>query len=149
MTKAWERGSRTLFPEDLKPELIGQITTRVLSTRYPAYSIAGGVYDALTATRGRMYGIVNKEVYTAMDLFEEAEGIDIVPAAGVAVAALEKAVESRAIGKDDTILLNITGGGEKKLSGVKKIYDVEPVVISKKITEKGIEELLCDTLKKN
>ena len=149
MTKAWERGSRTLFPEDLKPELIGQITTRVLSTRYPAYSIAGGVYDALTATRGRMYGIVNKEVYTAMDLFEEAEGIDIVPAAGVAVAALEKAVESGAIGKDDTILLNITGGGEKKLSGVKKIYDVEPVVISKKITEKGIEELLCDTLKKN
>jgi cysteate synthase len=149
MTKAWEKGSRTLFPEDLRPELIGQITTRVLSTRYPAYSLTGGVYDALKATGGRMYGIVNKEVYTAMDLFEEAEGIDIVPAAGVAVAALEKAVKSGAVGKIDSILLNITGGGEKKLTGVKKIYDVEPVVISKKISPKNLEELLCVTLKIN
>jgi hypothetical protein len=62
---------------------------------------------------------------------------------------LEKAVKSGAVGKIDTILLNITGGGEKKLTGVKKIYDVEPVVISKKISPKNLEELLCVTLKIN
>ncbi len=43
-------------PSDLDPQLIPQITTRVLSTRYPAYSVKGGVFDALTATNGKMYG---------------------------------------------------------------------------------------------
>jgi cysteate synthase len=148
MVKAWEKKSRELFPEDLRPELIGQITTRVLSTRYPAYSVKGGVYDALAATEGRMYGIENKDVYRAMDLFEETEGIDIVPAAGVAVAALKRAAAHGGVGVRDTILLNITGGGEKRLGREKRTYDVDPRVISKKITEKEIDEILCETLKK-
>jgi cysteate synthase len=148
MAKAWEKGSRELFPEDLRPELIGEITTRVLSTRYPAYSVKGGVYDALSATAGMMYAIVNKEVYRAMDLFDETEGIDIVPAAGVAVAALKKAVEEGKVSKEDVILLNITGGGEKRLGRERKTYDVEPRVVSKHITEKEIEEMLCETLKR-
>src|SRR5208282_4402349 len=44
MVKAWEKQSRELFAEDLRPELIGCISTRVLSTRYPAYALKGGVY---------------------------------------------------------------------------------------------------------
>jgi cysteate synthase len=149
MLRAWEKNSRTLFPEDLRPELIGQITTRVLSTRYPAYSVKGGIYDALKATEGRMYGVENKDVYRAMELFEESEGIDIVPASGVAVAALKNAASQGIIRKRETVLLNITGGGEKRLGKEKRTFDVEPRVISKKITEKEIEELLCATLKKN
>jgi cysteate synthase len=148
MVKAWEKKSRELFPEDLRPELIGQITTRVLSTRYPAYSVKGGVFDALTATDGRMYGIENKDVYRAMDLFEETEEIDIVPAAAVAVAALKRAVAAGNVRAGDIILLNITGGGEKRLGREKKTYDVEPRVITKKITEKEIDQFLCETLKK-
>ena len=149
MVKAWWKDSRELFPEDLRPELIGQITTRVLSTRYPAYSIMGGVYDALKATNGMMYGIENEDVFSGMDLFEKTEGIDIVPAAGVAVAALREAVNIRAVRSVDSILLNITGGGEKRLGREKKVYNVEPRFVSKKITEPEIEELLCNTLKKN
>jgi cysteate synthase len=149
MLHAWEKGSRTLFPEDLDPALIPKITTRVLSTRYPAYSVKGGVYDALTATGGKMYGIVNEDVYAAMDLFEKTEGVDIVPASGVAVAVLWEAVEQGAIGKQETVLLNITGGGEKKLGKEKKIHAVEPRLVSKKITEKEIEEPLCHALKKS
>ncbi len=149
MLRAWEKGSRALFPDDLRPELIGQITTRVLSTRYPAYSVKGGVYDALKATGGRMYGVENREVYRAMELFAETEGIDIVPASGVAVAGLQTAVAQGIIKKEETVLLNITGGGEKRLGKEKRTYDVEPRMVSKKITEKEIEELLCETLKKN
>ncbi len=95
-----------------------------------------------------MYGIENKDVYRAMDLFEETEGIDIVPAAGVAVAALKAAVAAGNVRADEIILLNITGGGEKRLGKEKKTYDVEPRAISKKITEKEIEEILWETLKK-
>jgi cysteate synthase len=149
MVKAWEKESRRLFPEDLRPELLGEITTRVLSTRYPAYSVKGGVYDALRATGGKMYGITNEEVYAAMDIFESTEGIDISPAAGVAVASLKKAVSTTAVRRDDTILLNITGGGEKRLRKERKTYYVDPLVISKDISEKEIEELLCNAPKKS
>ena len=149
MVKAWEKGSRELFPEDLRPELIGEITTRVLSTRYPAYSVRGGVYDALTATGGKMYGIRNDEVFAAITLFLEAEGIDIVPAAGVAVAALREAVKAQLVQKNDTILLNITGGGEKLLGMDRKRHDIGPRFISKSVSEKEIEELLRDILKPN
>lgn len=148
MFNAWRKDSRMLFPEDLRPELIAEITTRVLSTRYPAYSVKGGVYDALRATGGKMYGVTNTAVYKAMETFEEYEGIDIVAAAGVAVASLEQAADKGLVKKGDVVLLNITGGGEKRLGRERKTYDVEPRVISKKIGEKEIEEILCETLKK-
>jgi cysteate synthase len=146
MVKAWEKGSRELFPEDLRPELIEQITTRVISTRYPAYSVQGGVYDALVATGGMVYGIENDQVFAAMEMFEKAEGIDIVPAAGVAVASLKKAIGEGHIDKHDTILLNITGGGENKLRETINTHRVTPVFVSKKISDKNLEELLCNLL---
>jgi cysteate synthase len=149
MTKAWERNSLTLDAQDTRPELIGEITTRVLSNRYPAYSVKGGVYDALKATGGRMYGILNEEVYRAMALFEETEGIDIVPASGVAVAALGNAVRAGAVKETDAVLLNITGGGEARLKREKETCRVSPFFVSKHITEKEIEELLCNALKEN
>jgi cysteate synthase len=147
MVKAWGKGSRELFSEDLNPELIEQITTRVISTRYPAYSIQGGVYDALEATGGRMYGIVNDNVFAAMEMFEKAEEIDIVPAAGVAVSALQQAVTEKHIDKSDTILLNITGGGEKRLRRHVETHRVHPEFVSKNISDEDIEVLLCNLRK--
>lgn len=149
MAKAWERRERRLEPEDLRPELIPAITTRVLSTRYPAYAIAGGVYDALGATGGQMYGVRNEEVYSAMALFERLEGVDIVPAAGVAVAALEQAVHGGVLRPDDIVLLNITGGGEKKLDPRVMTRRLRHYVVSKSVTDQEIEELLCPVLKKH
>jgi len=147
MVHAWAKESRQLFPEDLNPELINEITTRVISSRYPAYSMKGGVYDALGASGGAMYGIENDAVYESMDLFHEAEGIDIVPAAGVAVAALRKAVTGNRLNRKDLILLNITGGGEDRLKKEKETHRVKPVFVSKKISEEKLEELLCSLLK--
>ena len=39
------------------------------------------------------------------------EGIDVEPAAGVAIASLARAVRDGAIARDETVLLNVTGGG--------------------------------------
>jgi len=149
MMHAWNKRSRALFPEDLNPELISRITTRVLSSRYPAYSVQGGVFDALTATKGKMYGVTNDAVYAGMELFLNTEGIDLVPASGVAVAVLKDAVQTGVIKKNETILLNITGGGEARLKQDKKTYMVVPKFISKNITEKEIDALLCNVLKKS
>jgi len=149
MLHAWEKNSRILSPEDLDPALISQITTRVLSTRYPAYTVMGGVYDALTSSGGKMYGVVNDAVYAGMEWFLSAEGIDIVPASGVAVAVLNNALRAGEIRKDETVLLNITGGGEARLRKEKKTHLVIPKFISKNISEKELEKLLCPVLKKS
>ena len=147
MVKAWQRSSREIDREDLDPGLINEITTRVLSNRYPAYSVMGGVYDALKSTEGMMYGITNTEVYMAMKVFESTEGIDIVPAAGVAVASLFKALKDGEINRDDMVLLNITGGGEKRVEREIGTFIAEPVFISRSITDSEIEAILCDHLK--
>jgi cysteate synthase len=149
MTKAWHKKSRELFQEDLDPALIGEITTRVLSSRYPAYGVKGGVFDLLSAAGGDMYGVTNKEVFNAMDIFKDTEGIDIVPASGAAVAALMNAAAGSRLANDAVILLNITGGGEKRFNEEHKTYEVEPLLISKNISEKDIGEMLCSILKKN
>ena len=149
MKHAWARRERALSKADLSPDLIPLITTRVLSTRYPAYGITGGVFDALTATGGSMHGVANDEVYAAMDLFQRSEGVDIVPAAGVSVAALQQAVKERSVKPEELVLLNITGGGEKLLDKDKKVPCIESRLVSKNITEKEIEELLCPVLKKS
>jgi len=149
MTKAWARGERRLEPAELLPELIPEITTRALSTRYPAYTIAGGVYDALSACGGRMYGVRNAEVYAAMALFRRLEGVDIVPAAGVAVAALAQAVAAGVLRPDETVVLNVTGGGEMNLAPELMTRTLRQHIVSKAITHKEIEELLCPVLKKS
>jgi cysteate synthase len=147
MHLAWERGDRDLRPEDLNPNLIACISTRVLSTRYPAYGVLGGVYDALLATGGRMYGVDNEEMAAARGLFEESEGVDIVPAAAVAVAALTQAVRDKKVHPDDSVLLNITGGGEERLRSEGKAHPVRATFISKDISDRSLEDLLCEALK--
>lgn len=87
----------------------------VLFNRNPPYAVPGGVRDALVETKGEVYGVTDREAQQAKKLFEESEQIDIFNAAAVAVAALQKAVESGAVASDDCILLNITGGGLERI----------------------------------
>lgn len=87
----------------------------VLFNRKPPYLIKGGVRDALEATRGTVYAISNDEASSAQSLFETEENIDINPAAAVAVAALLQAVREGSVQPEDRIVLNITGGGQKRL----------------------------------
>jgi cysteate synthase len=92
----------------------------VLFNRRPPYAIPGGVEEALQATGGEVYGISNDEASGAKRLFEESEEIDILNAPAIAVAALDKAARLGKVKSQDTILLNITGGGESR---VKEDYD--------------------------
>ena len=64
-------------------------------------------------------------------------------------AALIDAVRARAIGNYDTILLNITGGGETKFFETHEKYEVDPVFVSKSISDKDLGALLWTTLKKS
>jgi cysteate synthase len=125
---AWQANSRELLPYDADTARhdASQIKAKVLSNRQPPYSIAGGLYDALKATNGDVLRVSNEEAIKAAKLFFEREGIDISPAAAVAVASLINAVETERIERKATIMLNITGGGEMRYKGENEIFYLHP-----------------------
>lgn len=144
MYRAWTAGRRELVPEldmmDAKKQIKETYAT-VLTNRTPPYSNIGGLYDALSETQGLMYGITMKEALKAKILFEELEGIDLLPASAVGAASLLKAVELGSVKRDACILLNIAGGGVERLK-----EDLTPRFLSPLATAKTpevpLEELI-------
>ncbi len=129
MFNAWNAGRREIIKDIDMPDpkkLIHEMYADILSNREPPYSVAGGVYDALCSTRGAMYAISNSDTMKAQHFFERYEGIDIFPPAGVAVASLIEAVNNHKVDSEDHILLNITGGGVKRLELDHTLYRIEP-----------------------
>jgi cysteate synthase len=124
MVSAWNERRRTLKPEvdmaDAGPA-IAQVYSDVLTNREPPYTIAGGVFDTLSASGGRMYAVSNQEARDAGKLFTELEGVDLDPAAAVCTASLIQACIGGNIDKKKTVLLNITGGGYER---VRKDYSL-------------------------
>ncbi len=128
MFDAWKANSRQMLPyEDDKARRDAEIIdAKVLSNRHPPYAVAGGLYDALKATGGDVYTATNAQARKARELFHELEGVDIYSAAGVATASLIKAVADGVVKKDDTIMLNITGGGEEHFKEGKALWYLKP-----------------------
>lgn len=98
----------------------------VLFNRKPPYSLPGGVAEALKETNGTIDGMTNEQAEKASQIFYKAEGADIMNAAAIAVAALIYNCETGKINKDDTVLLNITGGGEALYKKEKSIKYLQP-----------------------
>lgn len=128
MYDAWRADSRQMLPYDdaCARRDAEAIDAKVLSNRKPPYGIAGGLYDALKATGGDIFVATNEEALAARNLFEQVEGVDIHPAASVALASLIEAVGSGRVERDATIMLNITGGGEKCFKQGKELHYLEP-----------------------
>lgn len=116
MYEAWQAKSRALLPYDADKARLdaAEICAPVLSNRKPPYSLAGGLFDALCDTDGTIFAVTNEEAFKAQQLFAETEGIDIYSAAAVATASLIQAVEKKMVGKDEVVMLNITGGGAER-----------------------------------
>ena len=131
MYDAWKVGSRALLPMDDNDcrHRIEKINAKVLSNRRPPYSLAGGLFDALTDTNGEFFLASNEEGKAAAKLFEAAEGNDIHPAAAVATASLINAVKENKVEKDAVIMLNITGCGEERFKREHALFMLEPSVV--------------------
>jgi cysteate synthase len=80
----------------------------------------------LTESGGDVLCTDNEAALAAMALFEEIEGIDIEPGAGVALAALADAVGAGRVRRDELVLLNITGGGRARQSRDTPLVPAEP-----------------------
>lgn len=134
MYSAWQDKRREIIPElDMKDakKQVEETYATVLTNRAPPYGVKGGLYDALVDTDGIMYAITREEALEAKTLFESLEEIDILPPSAVATASLLKAVEAGNVGKDEAILLNLAGGGYKRLKEDFTLYPIKPVATAK------------------
>ena len=131
MYNAWKQNSREMLAYDNNQarQDANSVIAKVLTNRKPPYSIAGGLYDAMKDTDGDFFAVTNEEADAAGKLFEELEGIDINPAAAVATASLIQAVENNQLEKDAVIMLNITGGGEKRFKEDREIFYMKPTKV--------------------
>lgn len=146
MYDAWKADSRKLLftDENAERQKALKIKATVLSNRKPPYGIHGGLYDALKASKGSFEKATNEELTDACNMFEEAEGIDIYSAAGVAVSSLEKALKNGEISRNEAIMLNITGGGEKCFKKNNSYVNAAPdlVISPEEDSSKVISEVL-------
>ena len=110
---SWKSGKRDLAVLDpLEGRRSAElILAKVLANRKPPYSIAGGLYDVLSASGGDTFTCTNDDIMYWLLQFRNLEGYDLLPAPCAAVAALAQAVQDGKVGPDDCIMLNCTGGG--------------------------------------
>ncbi|TDV43073.1 cysteate synthase [Actinophytocola oryzae] len=87
-----------------------------LVNRLPPYGVLGGVRDCLLESDGDMLVADRPAALAARRLFQDVEGIDIEPAAAVALACLCEAAATGMVDRDATLLLNVTGGGRRRLA---------------------------------
>ncbi|MDD3131418.1 MAG: cysteate synthase, partial [Bacteroidales bacterium] len=128
---AWQADSRKLFfASDAQARAqADQIDAKVLSNRKPPYGLIGGLYDALKDTQGSVLTVSNPLLRQAAALFENIEGIDLHPAAAVAVASLIEAVNNKTVDKNHCIMLNITGGGEERFKKENVLHYLKPKLV--------------------
>lgn len=131
MYDSWKLSSRALVEmsaEDAR-NAAAEIDAKVLSNRKPPYSLAGGLFDAMSDAGGDMFKVENAELHLWKKKFLELEGIDIHNAAAVATASLAQAVKAGVVGKDEVIMLNITGGGEELAKSENDVIYAKPHLV--------------------
>jgi threonine synthase len=92
---------------------------------------ADGVFalEVARGTGGSIDSVTDEEVVAGIQLLAETTGIFTETAGGVTTAVLAKLAERGDLGRDDRVVLYITGDGLKTLDAVRDVvstYDVEP-----------------------
>ena len=106
--------------KDYEFDPLEMVYAKVLTNKSPIYSARGGLYDIMTESNGHGVSVSEREAKSAGKLFGRSYGVDLYPAAEVALAALLK---SKPRG---TVLLNITGAGYNRLRKDMNIQDLDP-----------------------
>ena len=113
MYDSWKAHSLELVP--MTPEEGRQkaevILGKVLSNRKPPYSLAGGLFDVLEKSGGDMFKVSNDEIVSWVVKYFSLEGYDLFPASACAVSSLKQALDAGIVKHDETVMLNVTGGG--------------------------------------
>ena len=128
---AWQDG-RTQLVEDDFPTQEVEVYSDYLLNKGPAYGQVGAVHDILDESSGHTHIVAQADAISAKELIESTEGIDIMTPGAVAAASLLQAIKEGSVEHDDCILLNISGGGVKRLKQEIQTRQVEPWLRVKK-----------------
>ncbi|MEC7254710.1 MAG: cysteate synthase [Candidatus Thermoplasmatota archaeon] len=128
---AWQDGRDHLVEDDFPPHDV-EVYSDYLMNKGPAYGQVGGVHDILKASKGQTYVVSRDDAIAAKQLVESIEDIDIMTPGAVATASLMQALEKGEVLPDDCIVLNISGGGIKRLKDEQDIDVLEPWLRVKK-----------------
>lgn len=143
MYDAWKAGSRALLPADdeaARTQAL-EIHAKVLSNRRPPYSLRGGLFDALSDAGGDIEKATNQDIAAMQQLFLETEGIDIHPAAAVALKGMTDTFKAGKIPADAVAMLNVTGGGEARFKREHKCHFLKPSLIGNASDEGIVEKI--------
>ena len=99
---------------------------------YKRQGQVGAVHDILDESSGHTHIVARADAISAKELIESTEGIDIMTPGAVAAASLLQAIKEGSVEHDDCILLNISGGGVKRLKQEIQTRQVEPWLRVKK-----------------
>lgn len=118
MVDAWRDGKRDVapMPEAIMREKLAQSYARVLSNANPPYAVRGGVHDVLVASGGTMCAVANDEIIAAQKLAANLLGFEPCDAAAAALAGLIRSIRDGVVGRDERVLLHLTGGGLDELA---------------------------------
>lgn len=142
MHDSWKANSRALvdFTAEESRRASEVILAKVLSNRKPPYSLAGGLFDALSDTGGDVFTVTNDEIVQWIVRFYKREGYDILPAAATAVCSVAKALEQGKIKKDDVVMINVTGGGLMNAQRKGVVYAEPDLILSPELPAEEIVE---------
>lgn len=137
---SWKAHSRKLA--ELDPETGRRqaeiILAKVLANRQPPYSLAGGLFDVLTASHGDAFTCPNDGIMFWLLQFRNLEGFDLLPASCAAVHALATAVREGTVRKDEYIMLNCTGGGLLASMSKGYVFKEPDLILSPDLPEEQI-----------
>ncbi len=140
MYDSWKAHSRELVP--ITPEESRKkaevILGKVLSNRKPPYSLAGGLFDVLEKSNGDMFKVTNDEIVFWIIRYMSLEGYDIFPASACAVASLKQAIDEGQVGRYETVMLNVTGGGMLNATKNGFVLKEPDLVLSPELPEEEI-----------
>ncbi|HMP60468.1 MAG TPA: threonine synthase [Gemmatales bacterium] len=85
----------------------------------------------IRSTRGWAEAVSDDEIRSAMQLLAETEGVFAETAGGVTLAATQRLIEQGRIGRDDEIVICITGNGLKTQEALTEVLEPAPVIAPK------------------
>jgi high-affinity K+ transport system ATPase subunit B len=92
-------------------------------------AITGESAPVVRESGGDFFVSTNAALRRAAKLFEQTEGIDIHHAAAVAVDSLIQAVKQGKVGREDVVMLNVTGGGERRYKAGRQMWYLKPSIV--------------------
>jgi threonine synthase len=126
VVKAIEEGLE--FPEPVKPNTIA----KSLAIGNPADGFQ--VIKVVGETGGSAAMVEDKEILDSIELLARTEGIFTEPAGGTTLAATRRLIERGAIGRDESVVVCITGNGYKTAEVMRERLR-EPVQIGRSLSD--------------